>query len=79
MLKVLVATASTVFVGDVVFAKGYSVGMLEQEPELDESKTVIEVVKEGVQEVVDILDEYNKINDDFGLPGAMHTFNVIIH
>lgn len=54
--------------GDVVFAKGFSVGMLDQEPELDESKTVIEVVKEGVQEVVDILDEYNKINDDFALP-----------
>ncbi|HLV92599.1 MAG TPA: energy-dependent translational throttle protein EttA [Aequorivita sp.] len=54
--------------GDVVFAPGYSVGYLEQEPKLDESKTVIEVVKEGVQEVVDILDEYNKINDMFGLP-----------
>jgi sulfate-transporting ATPase len=54
--------------GDVVFAKGFSVGMLDQEPELDESKTVIEVVKEGVQEIVDILDEYNKINDDFALP-----------
>ena len=49
--------------GDVVFAPGYTVGYLEQEPKLDESKTVLEVVKEGVQEVVDILDEYNKIND----------------
>ena len=54
--------------GDVVFAPGYTVGFLEQEPKLDESKTVIEVVKEGVQEVVDILDEYNKINDMFGMP-----------
>ena len=54
--------------GDVVFAPGYTVGYLEQEPKLDESKTVLEVVKEGVQEVVDILDEYNKINDMFGLP-----------
>ncbi len=54
--------------GDVVFAPGYSVGYLEQEPKLDETKTVLEVVKEGVQEVVDILDEYNKINDMFGLP-----------
>lgn len=54
--------------GDVVFAPGYTVGYLEQEPKLDESKTVIEVVKEGVQEVVDILDEYNKINDMFSLP-----------
>lgn len=54
--------------GNVVFAPGYTVGYLEQEPKLDESKTVLEVVKEGVQEVVDILDEYNKINDMFGLP-----------
>ncbi|MBB6681299.1 energy-dependent translational throttle protein EttA [Aequorivita sp. 609] len=54
--------------GDVVFAPGYTVGYLEQEPKLDESKTVLEVVKEGVQEVVDVLDEYNKINDMFGLP-----------
>lgn len=54
--------------GDVVFADGYSVGYLEQEPKLDDSKTVIEIVKEGVQDVVDILDEYNKINDMFALP-----------
>src|SRR5690554_1263916 len=54
--------------GDVVFAPGYSVGYLEQEPKLDESKTVIEVVKEGDSETVGILDEYNKINDMFGLP-----------
>ena len=54
--------------GDVVFAPDYTVGYLEQEPQLDETKTVIEIVKEGVQEVVDVLDEYNKINDMFGLP-----------
>ena len=54
--------------GDVVFSPGYTVGYLEQEPKLDESKTVLEVVKEGVQEVVDVLDEYNKINDMFGMP-----------
>ena len=54
--------------GDVVFSPNYSVGMLEQEPELDEEKTVLEVVKEGVAETVGILDEYNKINDMFGLP-----------
>ncbi|AVI51635.1 energy-dependent translational throttle protein EttA [Pukyongia salina] len=54
--------------GDVVFAPGYTVGYLEQEPQLDESKTVIEIVKEGVADVVGILDEYNKINDMFGLP-----------
>jgi len=54
--------------GDVVFSPGYKVGYLEQEPELDESKTVIDIVKEGAAETVAILDEYNKINDDFGLP-----------
>ncbi|KAA2217345.1 energy-dependent translational throttle protein EttA [Maribacter flavus] len=56
------------FQGDVVFSPGYNVGYLEQEPELDDNKTVLEVVKEGVAETVAILDEYNKINDMFGLP-----------
>jgi len=56
------------FQGDVVFSPNYSVGMLEQEPDLDEEKTVLEVVKEGVAETVAVLDEYNKINDMFGLP-----------
>lgn len=55
------------FQGDVVFSPGYSVGYLEQEPKLDEEKTVLEVVKEGAAETVAILDEYNKINDLFGL------------
>ncbi|MGB5314495.1 MAG: energy-dependent translational throttle protein EttA [Robiginitalea sp.] len=54
--------------GDVVFAPGYKVGMLEQEPQLDPDKTVIEVVKEGVAETVAILDQYNQINEQFGLP-----------
>ena len=54
--------------GDVVFSQGYTVGLLEQEPELDENKTVIEVVREGVSEIMSILDEYNAINDQFGLP-----------
>lgn len=54
--------------GDVVFSPGYNVGYLEQEPKLDEEKTVLEIVKEGVAETVAVLDEYNKINDMFGLP-----------
>lgn len=54
--------------GDVVFAPGYTVGYLEQEPQLDENKTVIEVVREGVAETMAVLDEFNKINDMFGLP-----------
>ncbi|SKC15327.1 energy-dependent translational throttle protein EttA [Dyadobacter psychrophilus] len=52
--------------GDVVFSPGYSVGMLEQEPKLDPNKTVREVVEEGVQEIVDLLKEYDKINEAFG-------------
>jgi len=56
------------FSGELVFAPGYSVGLLEQEPHLDESKTVIEVVKEGVQEVVDVMNAYEEINHKFGLP-----------
>jgi ATP-binding cassette ChvD family protein len=53
--------------GDVVFSQDYTVGLLEQEPILDDDKTVIEVVKEGAAETVAILNEYNKINDMFGL------------
>ncbi|MFC4740305.1 energy-dependent translational throttle protein EttA [Flavobacterium ponti] len=56
------------FQGDLVFAPGYKVGYLEQEPQLDETKTVIEIVREGAAEIYGLLDEFNKINDDFGLP-----------
>jgi ATP-binding cassette ChvD family protein len=63
----IIAGVEKDYQGDVVFAPGYKVGLLEQEPKLDESKTVIEIVKEGVADVVAILDEYNKINDMFGL------------
>ncbi|WP_430400600.1 energy-dependent translational throttle protein EttA [Flavobacterium sp.] len=54
--------------GDVVFAPNYTVGYLEQEPQLDETKTVIDIVKEGAAEIYALLDEFNKINDSFGLP-----------
>ena len=64
----IIAGVDKNFQGDVVFSPGYKVGLLEQEPLLDEEKTVIEVVKEGVSEIVGILDEYNKINDMFALP-----------
>lgn len=56
------------FQGDLVFAPGYKVGYLEQEPQLDETKTVIEIVREGAAEIYALLDEFNKINDQFGLP-----------
>lgn len=67
LLKIIAGVDKN-YQGDVVFAPGYSVGYLEQEPELDETKTVIEVVREGMAEVVAILEEFNKINDMFGLP-----------
>ena len=67
-LMKIIAGQEKNYQGDVVFSQDYSVGYLEQEPELDPEKTVLDVVKEGVSDVVAILDEYNKINDDFGLP-----------
>ncbi|CAH0996678.1 Energy-dependent translational throttle protein EttA [Emticicia aquatica] len=56
--------------GDVVFSPGYTVGMLEQEPKLDPTKTVREIVEEGVQEIVDLLKEFDEINEAFGDPDA---------
>ena len=67
LLKII-AGVEKQYQGDVTFSEGYKVGYLEQEPKLDESKTVIEIVKEGMQEAVDALVEYNSINDAFGLP-----------
>ncbi len=67
LLKII-AGADKNYQGDVVFAPGYTVGYLEQEPQLDETKTVIEIVKEGAADVVAVLDEFNQINDMFGLP-----------
>jgi len=64
----IISGVDTNHLGDVIFSPGFTVGLLEQEPKLDDSKTVLEIVKEGVQDVVDILEEYNKINDMFGLP-----------
>lgn len=66
LLKIIAGVDKN-YQGDIVFAPGYTVGYLEQEPKLDDNKTVLEVVKEGAAEIVAILDEYNKINDMFGL------------
>jgi len=66
LLKIIAGLEKN-YQGDVVFSPGYSVGYLSQEPQLDETKTVLDIVKEGVAETVAILDEYNKINDMFGL------------
>jgi|TARA_B110000444_G_scaffold242703_1_gene260294 ATP-binding cassette ChvD family protein len=67
LLKIIAGLDKS-FQGDVHFSEGYNIEYLEQEPKLDESKTVIEIVKEGMQESVDVLAEYNSINDKFGLP-----------
>jgi sulfate-transporting ATPase len=66
LLKIIAGVEKN-YQGDIHFLPGYSVGFLEQEPLLNEEKTVLEVVKEGVAETVAVLDEYNKINDMFGL------------
>jgi ATP-binding cassette ChvD family protein len=63
----IIAGVDKNYQGDVTFLQDYSVGLLEQEPKLDDSKTVMEIVREGAAETVAILDEYNKINDMFGL------------
>ena len=67
LLKIIAGLEKS-FQGDIVFSNNFKIGYLEQEPQLDETKTVIEVVKEGVSETVSILDEYNNINNQFSLP-----------
>ncbi|HZX63163.1 MAG TPA: energy-dependent translational throttle protein EttA [Bacteroidales bacterium] len=67
LLKIIAGTEKS-FQGDVVFSPGYSIGLLEQEPLVDETKTVLEIVKEGVQEVVNLLEEYEQVNARFGDP-----------
>jgi len=64
----IIAGIDKSFNGELVFAPGYTVGLLEQEPHLDENKTVKEIVQEGVQEIVDVLAAYEEINLKFGLP-----------
>ena len=67
LLKIIAGVEKS-FQGDVHFSEGYNIGYLEQEPKLDDSKTVIDIVKEGMQESVDVLQEYNEINNKFALP-----------
>ncbi|MEO9870414.1 energy-dependent translational throttle protein EttA [Ekhidna sp.] len=64
----IIAGKDTDYQGEVVFSPGFSVGMLEQEPELDPEKTVIEVVREGVKEINDLLKEYEEVNAKFSEP-----------
>ncbi len=69
LLKIM-AGVDKAFDGDVVVAPGYSIGYLEQEPLVDETRTVREVVEEGVQEIVDLVKEFNEINEKFADPDA---------
>ncbi|NBB20798.1 energy-dependent translational throttle protein EttA [Runella sp. CRIBMP] len=66
----IIAGVDKNYTGEVVFSPGYSVGMLDQEPQFDPTKTVLEVVQEGTQEVVDLLKEFDQINEAFGDPDA---------
>ena len=66
LLKIIAGVDKN-YQGDINFLPGYSVGFLEQEPLLDDTKTVLDIVKEGVAETVAVLDEYNQINEQFGL------------
>jgi ATP-binding cassette ChvD family protein len=58
------------YIGEIAMTKGYSVGLLEQEPKLDDTKTVIEVIREAVQPIMDLLAEYDQVNAGFSEPGA---------
>ena len=67
-LMKIIAGIDDKFQGEVVWSPGYSVGYLEQDPKLDPNKTVKENVMEGVQHIYDAINEYNEINEKFGLP-----------
>ena len=77
-LMKIIAGVEKSYQGEVVWAPGYSVGYLEQEPQMDPDKTVIEVVKEGVQEVADLLREYEEINMKFAEPMSDDEMNALI-
>jgi len=74
----IIAEKEKSFDGEVVFSPGYSVGMLEQEPMLDDNKTVKEIVSEGVQETVDLLKKYEEINLQFAEPMSDDEMNKLI-
>ena len=77
LLKIIAGVEQS-YKGEVVWAPGYSVGYLEQEPQMDPSKTVLEVVQEGVQEVMDALNEYNEISMKFMEPMDDDQMNKLI-
>jgi energy-dependent translational throttle protein EttA len=77
LLRIIAGTDKE-FNGEVVFSKGYSVGYLEQEPKLDETKTVRQIVEEAVQETVDLLKEFEEINLKFAEPMSDDEMNALI-
>ncbi len=77
LLKII-AGVDPSYQGNIAFSPGYSIGLLEQEPHLDDSKTVKEIVEEGVQEVADLLKEYEAINLKFGEPMSDDEMNELI-
>ena len=77
-LMKIIAGVEKSYQGEVVWAPGYTVGYLEQEPQMDPDKTVIEVVREGVQEVADLLKEYEEINMKFAEPMSDDEMNALI-
>ncbi|MCB8963463.1 MAG: energy-dependent translational throttle protein EttA [Bacteroidales bacterium] len=77
LLKIIAGIEKS-FQGEVVFSPGYSVGYLEQEPHLDETKTVKEIVQEGVKEIVDLLKEYEAVNAKFAEPMSDDEMNKLI-
>ena len=77
-LMKIIAGLEKSYQGEVVWAPGYSVGYLEQEPKLDDTKTVKEVVQEGVQEVMDVLQEYEEVNMKFSEPMDDDQMNALI-
>ena len=77
LLKIIAGIEKS-FQGDVVFSPGYRVGYLEQEPHLDDTKTAKEIVQEGVQEVMDLLKEYEEINNRFAEPMSDDEMNKLI-
>ena len=69
LLKIIAGMDKS-YQGEVVFSPGYTVGLLEQEPHLDDTKTVKEIVQEGVADIVNLLQEFEEINEKFADPDA---------
>ena len=74
----IIAGVDKDYLGDLHYSPGYSIGFLEQEPQLDESKTVMDIVKEGVKEITDVLNEYEEVNNKFAEPMSDEEMNKLI-